>query len=68
MWFAEIVWMDASSYLELNYDYTSFSPCEFIPYGIRSAVNNLINTNNARVLGISLHKLGYDDIAIQLNK
>ena len=46
-------------------DYCSYSPLEQIPYGVKSAVNELINKLDLKVLGLTLTPLGYDDIAIK---
>lgn len=49
-------------------DYTTFSPVENMRYGVLNAVNEFIQKYSPEVLGISLDKDGYNDIAIRLLK
>jgi hypothetical protein len=53
--------------IQLN-DYTTFSPIENIRYGVVHAVNEFIQKYSPEVLGVSLDKDGYNDIAIRLLK
>ncbi len=49
-------------------DYTTYSPIESMRYGVLHAVNEFIQRYSPEVLGISLDKDGYNDIAIRLLK
>lgn len=49
-------------------DYTTFSPVENTRYGVLHAVNEFLQTHNIEVLGLSLDKDGYHDVAIRVTK
>lgn len=57
--------MKAGGIIQFN-DYTCFSPVDFHPYGVRRAVNELINEGHVRVVGVSLNTFGHDDLAVRL--
>ena len=48
-------------------DYTPWSPLEVEPYGVLSAINEFLasDDNNFDVIAIGLHIWGYHDLAIQ---
>lgn len=48
-------------------DYTNWSVCEIMPYGVSKAVNEFCIANNWEILYLVLHSLGYHDIAIKKN-
>ncbi|PSB19813.1 class I SAM-dependent methyltransferase [filamentous cyanobacterium Phorm 46] len=48
-------------------DYTNWSVCEIIPYGVAKAVNEFCIANNWEVVFLALQFLGYHDIAIKKN-
>jgi Methyltransferase domain len=48
-------------------DYTNWSVCEIVPYGVAKAVNEFCIANNWEILFLALHSLGYHDIAIKKN-
>lgn len=45
-------------------DYCTFSPGENIPYGVLNLVNSYIENHNVTIIGLSLDRSGYHDIAI----
>lgn len=47
-------------------DYTNYSIYEKKEYGVSKAVNELLETNNVNIIGLSLQIDGYPDIAIQI--
>ena len=49
-------------------DYTTFSPVEQRKYGVLHAVNEFLEAHDADVLGYSLDKNGYSDIAVRVRK
>lgn len=49
-------------------DYTTFSPVENMRYGVLHAVNEFLQTHNVEVLGLSLDKNGYEDLAVRVLK
>jgi len=48
-------------------DYTNWSVCEIMPYGVAKAVNEFCIANNWEIVFLALQSLGYHDIAIQKN-
>ena len=48
-------------------DYTNWSVCEIIPYGVAKAVNEFCIANNWEIMFLALQFLGYHDIAIKKN-
>ncbi|MEG4803103.1 class I SAM-dependent methyltransferase [Microcoleus sp. ARI1-B5] len=48
-------------------DYTNWSVCEIMPYGVAKAVNEFCIANNWEIVFLVLHSLGYHDIAIKKN-
>jgi hypothetical protein len=48
-------------------DYTNWSVCEVMPYGVARAVNEFCMANNWEVVFLALQSLGYHDIAIKKN-
>ncbi|MEG4319899.1 MULTISPECIES: hypothetical protein [unclassified Microcoleus] len=48
-------------------DYTNWSVCEIMPYGVAKAVNEFCIANNWEIVFLALHSLGYHDIAIKKN-
>jgi len=48
-------------------DYTNWSVCEIIPYGVAKAVNEFCIANNWEIVFLALQFLGYHDIAIKKN-
>ena len=46
-------------------DYTNWSVCEIIPYGVARAVNEFCIANNWEIVFLALQSLGYHDIAIK---
>lgn len=48
-------------------DYTNWSVCEIMPYGVARAVNEFCIANNWEIVFFALHSLGYHDIAIKKN-
>jgi Methyltransferase domain len=48
-------------------DYTNWSVCEIVPYGVTKAVNEFCIANNWEIVFLALHSLGYHDIAIKKN-
>ena len=48
-------------------DYTNWSVCEIMPYGVAKAVNEFCIANNWEIVFLALHSLGYHDIAIRKN-
>jgi predicted O-methyltransferase YrrM len=51
-------------YLVCN-DYTIWSPFEAAPYGVMSAVNELVVEHDFEVMYFALHPFGYHDIALR---
>ena len=49
-------------------DYTTYSPLENAKYGVMHAVNEFIQTFKPEILGVSLDKNGYNDIALKVLK
>ena len=47
-------------------DYTTFNLRFALPYGVKAAVDRLINTKRVAVVGLGLCPLGFDDIALQV--
>ncbi|MEG5057143.1 class I SAM-dependent methyltransferase [Microcoleus sp. A2-C5] len=48
-------------------DYTNWSVCEVMPYGVAKAVNEFCIANNWEIVFLALHGLGYHDIALKKN-
>jgi len=48
-------------------DYTNWSVCEIMPYGVAKAVNEFCIANNWEIVFLALQSLGYRDIAIKKN-
>jgi Methyltransferase domain len=48
-------------------DYTNWSVCEIMPYGVAKAVNEFCIANNWEIVFLALQPLGYHDIAIKRN-
>lgn len=48
-------------------DYTNWSICEIMPYGVARAVNEFCLANNWEIVFLALQSLGYHDIAIKKN-
>ena len=48
-------------------DYTNWSVCEIIPYGVTKAANEFCIANDWEVVFLALQSLGYHDIAIRKN-
>ena len=48
-------------------DYTNWSVCEIMPYGVAKAVNEFCIANNWEIVFLALQFLGYHDIAIKKN-
>ncbi|MCU0541166.1 MAG: class I SAM-dependent methyltransferase [Oscillatoriaceae cyanobacterium Prado104] len=48
-------------------DYTNWSVCEIMPYGVAKAVNEFCIANNWEIVFLALHALGYHDVAIKKN-
>ncbi|MEG3839815.1 class I SAM-dependent methyltransferase [Microcoleus sp. herbarium14] len=48
-------------------DYTNWSVCEVMPYGVAKAVNEFCIANNWEIVFLALQFLGYHDIAIRKN-
>lgn len=48
-------------------DYTNWSVCEIMPYGVAKAVNEFCIANNWEIVFLALQSLGYHDIAIKKN-
>ena len=48
-------------------DYTNWSVCEIIPYGVAKAVNEFCIANNWEIVFLALQFLGYHDIALKKN-
>jgi Methyltransferase domain len=48
-------------------DYTNWSVCEVMPYGVAKAVNEFCIANNWEIVFLALQSLGYHDIAIKKN-
>jgi hypothetical protein len=47
-------------------DYTNYSIYEKKEYGVSKAVNELLETNNVNIVGLTLQIDGYPDIAVQI--
>lgn len=47
-------------------DYATFNLRFAMPYGVKAAVNNLINSRRVSVVGHGLCPLGFDDIAVRV--
>ena len=48
-------------------DYTNWSVCEIMPYGVAKAVNEFCIANNWEIVFLALQSFGYHDIAIKKN-
>ena len=48
-------------------DYTNWSVCEVMPYGVAKAVNEFCIANNWEIVFFAFHCLGYHDVAIRKN-
>ena len=48
-------------------DYTNWSVCEIMPYGVAKAVNEFCIANDWEIVFLALQFLGYHDIAIKKN-
>jgi hypothetical protein len=48
-------------------DYTNWSICEIMPYGVARAVNEFCIANNWEIVFLALESLGYHGIAIKKN-
>lgn len=48
-------------------DYTNWSVCEIMPYGVAKAVNEFCIANNWEIVFLALQPFGYHDIAIKKN-
>lgn len=48
-------------------DYTNWSVCEIMPYGVARAVNEFCIANNWEIVFLALQSFGYHDIAIKKN-
>lgn len=48
-------------------DYTNWSVCEILPYGVARAVNEFCIAHNWEIVFLALQSLGYHDIAIKKN-
>jgi protein-L-isoaspartate O-methyltransferase len=48
-------------------DYTNWSVCEVMPYGVAKAVNEFCIANNWEMVFFAFHCLGYHDVAIRKN-
>lgn len=46
-------------------DYTTYSPGENIRYGVLNAVNSYVENQNIKIIGLSIDRSGYHDIAVQ---
>ncbi len=49
-------------------DYCTYSPTESLEYGVLNAVNAYLEGSDATIVGLSLDRSGYHDIAIQVRK
>jgi hypothetical protein len=49
-------------------DYTNYSICENLKYGVFDAVNEFIIKYKPRIIGLSLANQGYHDLAVQITK
>lgn len=50
-------------------DYTTYSPCEQMEYGVLAAVNEFIESHpHVAILGLSLDRSGFHDIALKVIK
>lgn len=49
-------------------DYTTYSPAEKTEYGVLAAVNAYIEQHGAEIVGLSLDRSGYHDIAVRVAK
>jgi hypothetical protein len=47
-------------------DYATFNLRFALPYGVKAAVNNLINSGRVAVVGHGLCPLGFDDVAVRV--
>ena len=48
-------------------DYTNWSVCEVMPYGVAKAVNEFCIANNWEIVFFAFNPLGYHDVAIRKN-
>ncbi len=48
-------------------DYTNWSVCEVMPYGVAKAVNNFCIVNNWEIVFFAFQSLGDRDVAIRKN-
>jgi phospholipid N-methyltransferase len=48
-------------------DYTNWSVCEVMPYGVAKAVNEFCIANNWEIVFFAFQSLGYHDVAIRKN-
>ncbi len=48
-------------------DYTNWSVCELMPYGVAKAVNEFCIANNWEIVFFAFQPLGYHDVAIRKN-
>jgi long-subunit acyl-CoA synthetase (AMP-forming) len=49
------------------YDYTNWSVCELMPYGVAKAVNEFCIANNWEIVFFAFQSLGDRDVAIRKN-
>jgi hypothetical protein len=57
--------MKRNGILQFN-DYATFNLRFAMPYGVKAAVNNLINSRRVSVVGHGLCPLGFDDVAVRV--
>lgn len=50
--------------LQFN-DYTTYSPSENLHYGVLNAVNAYIENQSIKIIGLSIDRSGYHDMAVQ---
>lgn len=57
--------MKRNGIIQFN-DYATFNLRFALPYGVKAAVNNLINSRRVSVVGHGLCPLGFDDVAVRV--
>lgn len=57
--------MKKNGIIQFN-DYATFNLRYAAPYGVKAAVNNLINSRRVSVVGHGLCPLGFDDVAVRV--
>jgi hypothetical protein len=57
--------MKRNGIIQFN-DYATFNLRFAMPYGVKAAVNNLINSRRVSVVGHGLCPLGFDDVAVRV--